>query len=132
MSNTKEITTLEDIKVLVDNFYGKVRQDDLLKDIFNGVIQDRWPEHLEKMYRFGQTVLLGDHTYHGTPFPPHARMPVDWPHFQRWLALFNETVNEHFTGELASRAKWQGERMAEMFNSKIQYYKSTPTASPIG
>lgn len=132
MSNSKEITTLEDIKVLVDNFYGKVRQDDLLKDIFNRVIQDRWPEHLEKMYRFWQTVLLGDHTYHGTPFPPHARLPVDWPHFQRWLALFNETVNEHFTGELALRAKWQGERMAEMFNSKIQYYKNTPMASPIG
>lgn len=127
----KEILTLDDIKVLVDNFYGKVRNDDMLKDIFEGVIQDRWPEHLEKMYRFWQTVLLGDHTYHGTPFLPHARLPVDWPHFERWLKLFYETVDEHFTGEKAERAKWQGARMAEMFHYKIGYYKGNPTASPI-
>ena len=131
MTDRKEIMTLDDIEVLVDNFYDRVRQDDLLKDIFNAVIEDRWPAHLEKMYRFWQTVLLGDHTYHGTPFPHHARLPVEWVHFQRWLDLFHETVDYHFTGEAAARAKWQAGRMAEMFHSKIQYYKNSPTASPI-
>lgn len=123
--------TLDDIKVLVDNFYGKVRSDAMLKDIFNNVIRDRWPEHLEKMYRFWQTVLLGDHTYHGTPFPPHAKLPVDWVHFERWLKLFYETVDEQFSGEKAIRAKWQGERMAEMFHHKIKYYKNNPSVSLI-
>lgn len=131
MNSTREILTLEDIKVLVDNFYGKVRRDDLLKDIFDGVIQDRWPEHLEKMYRFWQTVLLGDHTYFGAPFPPHAKLPVEWDHFERWLKLFYETVDENFVGEKAARAKWQGERMADMFHYKIQYYRNTPSASSI-
>ncbi|MDQ2658134.1 MAG: group III truncated hemoglobin [Bacteroidota bacterium] len=130
-NSMKEILALDDIKVLVDNFYGKVRQDEMLKDIFDGVIQDRWPEHLEKMYRFWQTVLLGDHTYYGAPFPPHAKLPVDWEHFERWLKLFYETVDEHFTGEKAERAKWQGARMAEMFHHKITYYKGNPTASSI-
>lgn len=127
----KEIITLDDIKVLVDNFYAKVRSDEVLKDIFNNVIQDRWPEHLEKMYRFWQTVLLGDHTYHGTPFPPHAKLPVDWVHFERWLKLFYETVDEQFSGEKAIRAKWQGERMAEMFHYKIKYYRNNPSVSLI-
>lgn len=45
-----DIQNLEDIKTLVDNFYGKVREDDVLRDIFNNKIQDRWPAHLEKMY----------------------------------------------------------------------------------
>ena len=53
---------LDDIKILVDTFYDKARQDTLLGPIFEGVIEDRWPEHLEKMYRFWQTVLLGEHT----------------------------------------------------------------------
>lgn len=66
----KDITKLEDIKLLVDTFYGKVREDEKLQDIFNNVIQDRWPEHLEKLYRFWQTVLLEKHTYHGSPFLP--------------------------------------------------------------
>lgn len=47
-----DIKNLKDIKLLVDTFYGKVREDDKLKDIFNKVIQDQWPEHLEKLYRF--------------------------------------------------------------------------------
>lgn len=130
MRELKNIEGIDDIKLLVDSFYGKVRQDDLLKDIFNKVIQDRWPEHLEKMYRFWQTVLLEEHTYYGSPFLPHARLPVEKDHFDQWLKLFRETVDEHFDGEKAGRAKWQGERMAEMFLSKIQYYQNS-SATPI-
>ncbi len=130
MTQTKrDITTLDDIKLLVDSFYGKVREDDLLADIFNERIQDRWTAHLEKMVRFWQTVLLEEHTYDGSPFLPHAKLPVDAEHFERWLKLFNETVNTLFEGEKARRAKWQGERMAEMFLYKINYYRnnsSTP------
>lgn len=119
-----DITTLDDIKLLVDSFYGKVREDDLLANIFNERIQDRWPAHLEKMHRFWQTVLLEEHTYYGSPFLPHAKLPVDAKHFERWMKLFNETVDTLFKGEKATRAKWQGERMAEMFLSKINYYRN--------
>lgn len=126
MKHQQAIQTLDDIKVMVDEFYGKIRVDQLLGGIFNGAIKDRWPEHLEKMYRFWQTVLLEEHTYKGSPFPPHAHLPVEQAHFDRWLHLFNETVNTHFAGEKAERAKWQGARMAELFLSKIQYYRAHP------
>lgn len=119
----KDIQELPDIQLLVDTFYGKVRQDELLKDIFDGIIQDRWPGHLEKMYRFWQTVLLEEHTYYGSPFPPHLRMPVSEMHFERWNKLFSETVDGLFEGGKADRAKWQGSRMAEMFLSKINYFR---------
>ncbi len=118
-----DILEMADIKSMVDTFYGKVRQDELLGGIFDGIIQDRWPEHLEKMYRFWQTVLLEEHTYYGSPFPPHLRMPVTEVHFERWKSLFNETVDALFDGEKAERAKWQGSRMAEMFLSKINYFR---------
>lgn len=120
----QDITTLDDIRLLVDTFYGRIREDQLLKDIFNDRIQDRWPEHLEKMYRFWQTVLLEEHTYHGSPFVPHARLPVDGEHFNQWVKLFHDTVDELYSGERATRAKWQGSRMAEMFNYKIEYYRN--------
>ena len=129
-THKNEITNIEDIKRLVDEFYIKVRRDELLKDIFNSVIQDRWSEHLEKMVHFWQTVLLEEHTYYGSPFIPHAQLPVEKSHFDQWLKLFNETIDEHFIGEKAKKAKWQGERMAEMFQHKIEYYKNN-TAKPI-
>lgn len=120
-----DISGIDDIKIIVDEFYGKVRRDELLKDIFNDVIKDRWDEHLQKMYRFWQTVLLGEHTYFGNPFVAHAYLPVSKIHFDRWIQLFSETVDKYFSGEKAERAKWQGERMAQVFNVKIKAFKET-------
>ncbi|MEZ4950627.1 MAG: group III truncated hemoglobin [Saprospiraceae bacterium] len=91
-----DIITIDDIQLLVNNFYGKIRQDDLLAAIFEQVIQDRWEIHLEKMYRFWQTILLNEHTYYGNPFGPHAPLPLKKIHFDRWKCLFNETVDECF------------------------------------
>lgn len=117
----KEIEKIEDIHLLVDTFYGSVRRDDLLGPIFNGIIQDNWQEHLEKMYRFWQTVLLDEHTYHGSPFPPHAQMPIGKTHFDQWVKLFHATLDKHFIGERAEKARKQSEQMASIFQSKIYY-----------
>lgn len=119
-----DIETIEDIKSLVNEFYAKIKKDDLLGPIFNNIIQNRWSEHLEKMYKFWQTILLGEHTYYGSPFPPHAKLPIEKKHFDQWLNLFKETVDKYFIGEVANKAKWQGERMAEMFQFKISYYQN--------
>ncbi|AWV98808.1 group III truncated hemoglobin [Arcticibacterium luteifluviistationis] len=123
----KDILEISDIKVLVDTFYEKIRQDSTLGPIFNERIKDKWPEHLDKMYRFWQTILLDEHTYHGSPFVPHAKLPVDKSHFDQWIKLFYETVDALYVGEKADRAKWQGERMAEMFHSKIEYFRNNPS-----
>lgn len=123
MEQKRDIETLEDIQLMVDSFYTKIREDELLGNIFNQVIQDKWQIHLEKMYRFWQTVLLDEHTYYGAPFLPHAKMPIDKIHFDRWLHIFYTTVDTLFIGEKAERAKWQGERMASLFLSKITYYR---------
>ena len=127
----KDILSLEDIKLLVDTFYDKVQKDELIGAIFNDRIQDRWPQHLAKMYTFWQTVLLGEHTYYGSPFPPHAKLPVEKEHFDRWLSLFSQTLGELFSGEVASEAMWRANKMAEMFQYKIGHYRQNATNSLI-
>jgi hemoglobin len=91
-----DITTREDVKLLVDTFYDKVRNDELLSPIFNERIKDNWPKHLEIMYSFWNTVLLGEYEYQGTPFLKHAELPVEHMHFATWLRLFNEVIDGHF------------------------------------
>lgn len=125
MSEMKDILTLEDVKKLVDVFYAKVRENDMLAPVFNERIQNRWPEHLEKMYAFWQTILLEERTYFGSPFPPHAQLPVGHAHFEQWMQLFTQTVDELFTGEKAKEAKWRAGKMAEMFEYKIEHYRKT-------
>lgn len=125
-----DITSVDDIKRLVDAFYDKVRADGVIGPIFIGAIGNEWPAHLEKMVRFWQTVLLEEHTYFGSPFAPHARMPLEGKHFETWLRLWTTTVDELFDGAKAEEAKWRAGKMAEMFLSKIIYYRNNP-AKPI-
>ncbi|MEP6684097.1 MAG: group III truncated hemoglobin [Parafilimonas sp.] len=125
MTNEKhDIKDLDDIKLLVNSFYDKVRNDNLLSPVFNERIKDKWPQHLEKMYTFWETVLLNGRSYFGSPFPPHATLPVEHMHFQKWLDLFSITIEELFSGEKAKEAQWRANKMAEMFETKIEYFKS--------
>ncbi|NQX31604.1 group III truncated hemoglobin [Pedobacter boryungensis] len=125
----KDIENINDVQQLVDTFYEKVQKDPLLGNIFMTKISD-WPKHLEKMYRFWQTVLLEQHTYSGSPFLPHATMPLTGDHFNRWLTIWKETINLYFQGTKADEAKWRGEAMATMFLAKIEFYNAT-TRTPL-
>ncbi|HLS94083.1 hemoglobin [Sphingobacterium allocomposti] len=122
----RDIETLDDIKVLVNTFYEKVQHDELIGPIFNERIQDRWPEHLEKMYTFWQTILLDEHTYQGRPFPPHAQLPIQEEHFSRWLTIFSATVDDLFQGTLADEAKSRGQKMAALFQIKLEHIRQSP------
>lgn len=119
----RDIQNIEDIQLMVNTFYERIRENDLLSPIFKDRIENRWPEHLEKMYRFWQTILLEEHTYHGAPFPPHATMPIEERHFVVWVENWTGTVNEFFEGPIAEEAKRRGALMAAIFNSKLDYFK---------
>ena len=59
-TNMKAIETREDVTLLVNTFYAKIRKDSLLGPIFNQHIPDeRWPEHLSKLADFWETNLFG-------------------------------------------------------------------------
>lgn len=122
----KDIENRGDIVRMVDTFYSRVREDNLLGPIFEGVIQDRWPEHLEKMYRFWESILLGAGSYDGRPFPPHAKMPIDAKHFDRWLSLFNENITQ-FEGPIADEARTRAGLMASLFLHKLEHFRDVNT-----
>ncbi|MDV3586628.1 MULTISPECIES: group III truncated hemoglobin [Elizabethkingia] len=123
-----DIYDLHDIKILIDSFYGEVQKDTLIGGIFHGAVQN-WPVHLEKMYTFWQTVLLGKHTYSGSPFSPHAQMQLDTIHFERWLYLWSKTIDTYFEGETAEEAKWRAEKMASLFLIKIEHLRNQGSKS---
>ena len=85
--------TEEMIEQLVRAFYAKVRTDAVLGPIFEARIAD-WEPHLQQMFAFWSSVALMTGRYHGRPMQKHAPLPVDGGHFDRWLALFEETVQE--------------------------------------
>ena len=119
MNNKRDITGIEDIKVFVDDFYAKVREDDLLAPIFNFRLSTHWEPHLEKMYAFWNAALFGIKGYNGNPFIKHATMELESEHFERWLKMFNKTIETHFEGPVAEDAKKRAIIMASMFMNKL-------------
>jgi hemoglobin len=81
----------EMIRRLVHAFYGRVRADPLLGDVFAARITD-WEPHLERMCAFWSSVALMTGRYHGRPMQVHAPLPIDATHFDRWLSLFEVTA----------------------------------------
>lgn len=81
------------IERLVHAFYAKVRTDTLLGPVFEVRVRD-WEVHLQRMCAFWSSVALMTGRYHGTPMAKHMPLPVDAAHFDRWLALFEQTARE--------------------------------------
>jgi hemoglobin len=111
-----DIQNREDIKILVDRFYDKVKDDSLLGPVFSHV---DWPHHLPIMYDFWSSMLLGDQTYRGNPLQRHMHLPINKYHFNRWLLLFYLTVDENFQGEKAEEVKMRAQSIAGIFQLKM-------------
>lgn len=116
----RDIETKEDIVILVDSFYKRVQENTLLAPVFSASIKDNWEEHHDKLYRFWQTVLFKEKTYSGRPHKKHERMIVSRQHFDTWLEIWKQTVDELFAGTTADRAKFRGETMADSFFERLQ------------
>ena len=115
----RPIETEADVRALVDEFYAAIRDDALLNPIFSDVAQVNWAHHLPKMYAFWNGLILGQPGYRGHPFPPHTVLPVGPEHFTRWVELFHATVDRHFTGAGAKRAKDAAASIAHTFAMRM-------------
>ena len=117
-----DVNGLDDIKTFVNEFYGKVQQDDLIGPVFSLAVSD-WTPHLEKMYQFWNAALFSVPGFKGNPFAKHAPLAIEQEHFDRWLVLFKETIDNNFIGDIAEEVKKRAELMAALFMSKLIYMR---------
>lgn len=119
-----DICTRADIELLVDQFYKKVINDEVIGFFFTQVVKLDWDHHIPTMYDFWESNLLGNPTYKGNPMAIHKHLNekhnLSKVHFDRWLELFHDTVDELFTGEKAELAKSRATSIATLIQIKIQ------------
>ncbi len=110
-----DIATRGDVAALVTRFYRAAAMDDVLGPVFEAAQVD-WPSHLALVTDFWMWQLFGSRGYEGNSLrahrPVHELVPFTDVHFTRWLALFEETVDEQFEGPTAGLAKARAARMA--------------------
>lgn len=106
----------EEIRPLLDLFYGRVREDPQLGPVFEQVVGTSaadWDRHLIRLTDFWSSVMLRSGRYHGDPFSAHLRLPQLEPDmFDRWLALFGESCAEMLAPEVAEAFIERAQRIA--------------------
>ncbi len=124
----KEIEDIDDIKQLVDSFYKKVIVDKTIAHFFINVITVNWDVHLPIMYSFWDTVLFGSMSYKGNPMLKHIALSqkekLDILHFDAWIKLWEETIDELFFGEKAQEAKKKAQNIKALMMYKIDANKT--------
>lgn len=123
IGNKKDIASEADIKLLIDSFYKKVVVDPVIGFIFTDVVALSWEKHIPIMYSFWSSLLLGANSYSGNPMIKHIDLnkiiKLTPQHFERWLLLWEQTVNEIFEGKTAGEAIVRAKNIAGLMQHKI-------------
>ncbi len=122
--------TVDKIRVMVERFYGRTQQDELLGPIFAERVAD-WDAHYAKMTRFWSSATMRAGTYSGRPIEAHRFGGFTQAHFARWLELFTATANEVFDAQNAAMFVNLGQKMASSIAMRIGVGRlsfSTPDA----
>ena len=122
--NINDLCDRKDIEKLVDSFYSKVLADEIIGFIFTDVVKLDWKKHIPLMYDFWETTLFHKTIYKGNPLAVHIelnkKIKLEKKHFDRWLMLFNQTVDTLFKGNNAEQAKVRALSIATIIQIKIQ------------
>ncbi len=105
-----------DVEFLVHSFYEYVLHDDLLAPFFEKLDFDN---HLPRMIDFWCFVLLGETGYTTNVIEKHVRLPLKEEHFERWIKIFNSTLDEYFVGDNVEIAKQRALTIAWTTKSKM-------------
>lgn len=125
----QDISSREDITLLVNTFYIKVRDNDLLGPIFNTMIKD-WDTHLELLVDFWETNLFFIKKYTGNPLEKHVEVDkfynytINELHFGTWINIWHQTIDDMFEGDIAQLAKNRARNMSTFMNMEI--FKNKP------
>jgi len=123
MNNKTDIEYESDVVQLVDTFYDKIINDETVGYIFREHMTLSLQDHLPIMYAFWQSILLDTMTYRGQVMAKHIELnrltALRAKHFDKWLLLWKQTVNELYIGPKATAAITKAQTMAELMQYKI-------------
>ena len=124
----------EDVEALLRRFYGRVFRDDLLAEPFAEIRVRGLDAHLPVMCDFWETVLFRAGRYRRNALHAHRRVhrrtPLSAQHFERWLTLWNTTIDQMYQGPIAEHAKVQAARIATATHRRINGTETPELALP--
>ncbi len=126
----RDIENIEDIRLLIDGFYEKVKLDEIIFPFFKEMSEEKWAKHLDIMYSFWNNAIFLTGNYTGYPMETHRRisavMPMQRQHFERWIQLFTMTADELFKGKNTEALKQTAISISALMQTKITKKHENP------
>ena len=100
----KDISNRDDLYFIVSEFYKKLLNNNEMKYFFEKFQnKNTLEEHLQILVNFWDNILFYSGTYQKNAMQPHINLhekkPFSKIHFETWLELFNQSIDENFEGE---------------------------------
>lgn len=128
MATNRDIETREDIEQFIKAFYEKVKSDATIGIIFTQIVQMDWEHHIPVIVNFWESILHNNPVYSRNAMAVHydlnKKFPLRQQHFDAWLKLFNETLNEMFAGPVVELAKKRAAGIASLMLYKMNNHSA--------
>ncbi len=119
----RDIATREDIEFLMKSFYNEALKHPVIGVFFTKIVKINLQEHIPDITDFWEQQLLKTGGYKKNVMQIHKnlnlKMKLEQMHFEIWLSLFNNAVNDHFEGEKAELIKTRALSIATMIQIKV-------------
>jgi len=119
-----DISTRQDLEMLMAAFYDKLLADDAIGYIFTDVAKIDLENHLPHIVDFWEQNILHTGNYRNNVLKIHLnlndKVRLNATHFTTWLTHFNATIDQHFAGENAETMKTRALSVATVMQIKMQ------------
>jgi hemoglobin len=123
MNNKLDISYRADISLLIRSFYEKVLKDETIGIIFTDIVKINWEHHIPVITDFWESILLDNPVYKNNAMDVHYHLnhifPLEKKHFDAWLQLFNDTIDDLFAGPVTELAKKRAAGIAAVMLFKM-------------
>jgi len=127
----KDIENRSDIESVIRLFYDRLLQNDEFNHIFINVAQIDVMHHLDIIVNFWDSALFHNPVYKRNTMQKHLDLHKQYQlkksHFEHWLAIFNQTVDELYNGINAHNMKTRALSISIVIQTKISHLDKEPS-----
>jgi hemoglobin len=121
----RDIETRDDLEKLLWDFYSKAFKDELIGRFFTEVVPLDLETHIPVIANFWEAIVFNIHSYRKNVMEVHQHIhnlsAIKKEHLDRWVQIFTQNIDEHFTGDKAELMKQRARSIATLMDIKLNH-----------
>jgi hemoglobin len=125
MEEAADISSRNDIVQILEKFYSRAFEDDLIGHFFTVVVPLDLEKHIPVITDFWESVIFGTGNYRKNVMEVHRHIhllsSIEKKHLDRWVHLFSSTIDNNFRGDKSELMKQRAFSIATLMNIKLNH-----------